>query len=147
MIAHSIFYDRRDNHCTHCEFWKGACIKGHKLSSPAGCPVRKFEPVNGADYAPDVPLPEPTEPGCGCGKTDSVAPLTYPQAFGEFTRSLARWAIQGAPLANDEQHSARHGVCKVCPRYMHFQCTICKCVVMVKAKMLTEKCPEDRWPV
>ena len=67
MIDRDVFYQRK-NVCEQCEFWKNRCLKGHLLQSPTGCPVKKFGPVLGAGYHPDLPVErwEPYSSDC-CG--------------------------------------------------------------------------------
>lgn len=52
MIPSSTFEERM-RICVACPFWAGACVKGHAPSSPMGCPIHKFPPIQAAGYAPD----------------------------------------------------------------------------------------------
>lgn len=150
MIPKNVFYDRRDNHCLKCEFWKGACLKGHALSSPQGCPLKKFEPINGAAYAPDRPAPEAPSippPGNCCGsKDDELKPMGWAEAITHLRQSLAQWEKEGRPLTPQDVYDERVSKCQDnCPHYRWFQCRLCKCLVFTKAKLPHEKCPADRW--
>jgi hypothetical protein len=152
VIPKNVFYARRDNHCTKCEFWKGACLKGHQLSSPQGCPIKKFDPINGADYAPDRPAleaPAVPPPGNCCGKgDDELKPMSWAQAITHLKDSMAQWERDGWPLLPDASYQARVNRCQdECPHYRWFQCRLCKCFVFTKAKLPHETCPAGRWPV
>lgn len=155
MVSSSVFYQRRDQHCKLCEFWRGVCLKGHKLSSPAGCPVRKFEPVEGADYAPDklVEVHAPALTGC-CGQPagenqpESKPPaVRWEDVVAQFAKSLTEWVKQGLPLVPHVVHMERVGQCKKddCGEYRDFYCSACKCLVYVKGKLATEDCPKRLW--
>lgn len=152
MIPKNVFYDRRDNHCLKCEFWKGACLKGHALSSPQGCPIKKFEPINGADYAPDRPAPEapsiPPPGNCCGGKDEELKPMGWAEAIKHLRESLAQWEKDGRPLVPEANYHVRVNICQDnCPHYRWFQCRLCKCLVFAKAKLPHEICPADRWPL
>jgi hypothetical protein len=147
MIPKRTFYDRRDNHCLKCEFWRGACLKGHVLSSPQGCPLKKFEPILGADYAPDLPatIPEPPAGDC-CGKDADLSPMSWTQAAAHLSASLAEWVRTGVPLTDDVVYDERVDSCQDgCPSYRWFQCRLCKCLIFTKAKLPHETCPAGRW--
>lgn len=58
-------YVRRLEICQRCYAWLGQCLKGHLVTSPTGCPERRFDPVDGADYDPDVPLRSVSTTCCG----------------------------------------------------------------------------------
>ncbi len=148
MIKHEVFYARLNGHCKSCEWWKNVCLKGHALSSPQGCPIKKFPPIDGADYAPDKPPEKPTEivAGC-CGNAPEMPPLTWGQVLIQFTTSMATWVKAGLPLATNEHHGERYGQCKTCTEFNRFYCKKCHCVAYLKTKLLTEQCPmtPPRW--
>lgn len=148
MIEQSVFYDRLHNHCRLCEHWKGVCLKGHALASDKGCPVFKFEPVNGADYArePVLDAVVPTLRDC-CGMNPAMPPLTWPQVMASFASSMVKWIRSGAVLVDGEQHGLRYDQCKTCTRFRAFYCEHCKCVAYLKTKLASEQCPlpEPRW--
>lgn len=149
MIPKNIFNERRDQHCLKCEFWKGACLKGHRLSSTQGCPIKKFEPIQGADYAPDRPArpaPEVVTPGDCCGTDAELKPMSWIDATTHLAQSMFAWAKDHFETVPDEVYSERVGSCQDnCPHYRWFQCRLCKCLVFTKAKVPHEKCPADRW--
>ena len=125
-------------------------MKGHKLTSPQGCPIRKFEPIQGADYAPDRPSPKAAEippPGNCCGaKEDELKPMTWAEAAQHLTESMKQWRKDGYPTTPDNVYNARVSQCQEgCPHYRFFQCRLCKCLVFTKAKVPNEQCPADRW--
>ncbi len=41
--------------CQNCPHWIGGCSRGHYLTSPTGCPLKKFAPLRNFDYAVDRP--------------------------------------------------------------------------------------------
>lgn len=149
MIDSEVFYARLNNHCKACPSWKNVCLKGHALSAPEGCPLRKFPPVEGAAYAEDKQAaeesPQPVK-GC-CGEGAEMPPLTWGQVLLHFTKSVAVWIAQGLPLVDSETHGQRYGKCKTCDKFNKFYCKQCKCVAYLKTKLATEVCPLDppRW--
>jgi hypothetical protein len=150
MLPRNIFYDRRDNYCTKCEFWKGSCRKGHSLSSPQGCPIKKFPPIEGASYAPDLPAREVSNAvdstNC-CGRTDpDLTPMTWKEAADHLSASLVEWARTGFPITSDEVYAERVVTCQDdCRNYRWFQCRLCKCLIFTKARVPSEKCPAEKW--
>jgi hypothetical protein len=149
VIPKNVFYDRRDNHCAKCEFWKGACLKGHGLASPQGCPIKKFEPINGADYAPDRPAPEAPSsrrPATAAGNRPELKPMSWAQAITHLKDSLAQWERDGKAAHSRGRLPRPRGRCQDdCPHYRWFQCRLCKCLVFAKAKLPHETCPAGRW--
>jgi hypothetical protein len=151
MIATHVFHERLNTHCKNCEFWKGVCLKGHALQGPAGCPLKKFPPVEGADYLPDLPVPNTApvatapKPCCNQGENAPIPEMTWPEVFGHFRSAMQQWKEAGLPLTPDDAYAERVDTCKECPRYHWFHCRICKCIVYTKAKLQTETCPEGRW--
>lgn len=150
MIPRDIFNDRRDNYCAQCSWWRGVCKKGHKLSSPMGCPLKKFPPVNNADYMADRPVAPSAMAlgGCrGCADPPPVPlKLNFTQVLEHFARAMVEWAREGLPLLSAKAHGRRYAVCRKCPHYAKYQCALCRCVVYVKAKVATEDCPAGKWP-
>ena len=148
MIDQSVFYDRRDNHCIPCEFWKGVCLKGHNLGSPAGCPIKKFPPVEGADYLQDRPAASTGsgEPRTGCcGGAPVIPHMSITGVMAQFTQAMAKWQKAGFPIASDTERARRVAICRSCPRYEWFHCQVCRCICLIKAGLDTEECPEKRW--
>ena len=149
MIPRDIFDNRRDNYCSRCEHWQGVCLKGHKLSSPMGCPVKKFPPVNSAAYMDDVPVPPRAIASANCRSCSDpgaqLAPLRFRDVMKQFGTSMATWVAEGLPLADKETHGARYAKCKPCEHYANHVCQLCKCVAYAKTKLATEKCPAGFW--
>lgn len=148
MIDRAVFYDRRDNYCKPCEFWRGRCRRGHSLTSPQGCPIKKFPPIQNAGYAVDQP-PEPVQAnptGC-CGRTDSdLQPMTWKEAAEHLAASMAAWAKTGFKITSDDVYDERAATCQDnCPHYRWFQCRLCRCLIFTKARIPTEECPVKRW--
>jgi len=152
MIGRTHFYDRLAV-CKTCEFWQGACLKGHVLQGSLGCPVRKFEGVEGAGYMEDMPLPtpelpQPGAPGC-CGAVEGdLQPLSWVAVWKHLAESMRAWQKSGYALTPAEAYTRRIDICKACPKgeYRWYQCRHCKCIVYSKAKLATEVCPHGLWP-
>jgi hypothetical protein len=146
VIDHTVFYDRLSQ-CKMCEFFAGRrCRKGHGLASPNGCPIQKFPPMAGCGYdmdqEPDTPF-IPTCPSCVVDK--SMPEMTWPQVIQHFTAAMIRWAAAGMPLVSEEVHTERIQTCFTCLRRKGKWCSICHCLLYLKAKVGTESCPESRW--
>jgi len=153
MIDRTIFYTRLDI-CKACAFWRGACLKGHKLQGALGCPLKQFEGVEGVGYMDDLPVPQPELPtvsgtGC-CGAVDEgeIKSLSWGEVWRHLMVAMEDWKKAGFPLASPEVYVERINICKVCPKnqYQWFQCKHCKCIVYSKAKLATEVCPYGLWP-
>jgi len=147
MIDHEVFYSRLGT-CKACEFYRpGKCRKGHNMASPNGCPVQKFPPMPGAVYDMDE-APEPMlEHSCSSCIVDEKMPyMSGIQVLNHFATAMVRWAAAGLPVVTDTVHSERIKVCSSCPRRDRNWCSICHCLLYLKAKVATEQCPEYRWP-
>lgn len=153
MVDAKTLYYRKETHCIKCEWWyAGKCRKGHLLSSPAGCPIKKFPPVLAASYAPDRepdPLPEKPPAGCAeCGVAGEGMPdLSWRQVLAQFGQSMITWVQRGLPLVERQEHGQRTSICETCEFRRNFWCTVCKCVYYAKAKLATEDCPKKKWPI
>lgn len=153
MIDRSVFYARLEL-CKVCEFWKGACLKGHVLQGSLGCPVQKFEGVAGSGYMEDMPVPVPETPPeggtgcCGSKAEGDIKPLSWVSVWQHLAKSIHEWKTAGYPLTPAELYLERLRICKDCPssEYRWFQCRQCKCIVYTKAKLATEVCPHGFWP-
>lgn len=147
MASNNVYNERLHSFCSKCEWWSGyACRKGHLLTAPTGCPIRKFEPVNGAGYDPDR-LPEPLlkdMPSC-CGKTTDMPDLSWTQVLAMFAQSMLKWAKAGLPIVPEKTHADRLRKCDICEHKLNFWCKKCKCVCYLKTKVATEQCPDNRW--
>lgn len=151
MIEAGVFYQRLEI-CRRCPYWKGACRKGHALQSPAGCPLKRFEPLYGAGYHPDhpepvnAPNPAPVVPCCTGNAPVEMPAMSLGEVAAHFAASMRKAVAAGIPLATRKEAATRVLVCRSCPDYRVGQCRICKCLVVVKAKLRTEDCPAGRWP-
>jgi len=147
MALVNVYNQRITDHCSKCEWWnKLRCRKGHLPTSPTGCPIRKFEPVNGAGYDDDrLPeLPVIDMPPC-CGHSNEMPDLSWGQVLSMFAQSMVRWVAAGLPMASDASHASRLRKCDKCPHRKNFWCQKCKCVCYLKTKVATESCPDNRW--
>jgi hypothetical protein len=148
MVNHDTFYKRLEI-CKPCAYWRGVCLKGHSLRGAAGCPIRKFEPVDAADYAHDKPvdLTKPAAAPChGCSQAPpEIKPMTWAEALEHLGKSMKTWRSQGFPLCEGPVYGNRIAICKNCPEYAWWQCRVCRCVVVTKAKLKTETCPKGKW--
>jgi hypothetical protein len=152
MIDRAVFYARLAV-CRQCVHWRGACLKGHALQYPPGCPEQKFAGVDGADFMADRPAPEPVVPGgtgcpgCASRAAEPLASLTWPEVWQHLQQSVAEWGAAGFPMASTDLYLDRINICKACPRdqYVLFQCRHCRCCVYTKAKLATERCPYGYW--
>lgn len=79
-------------------------------------------------------------PGC-----DQVADMTWPQALSHFYDSVKKFKTSGMAMAGESLHVHRFQVCQGCEKYRKPFCTACKCVALVKTKVLVETCPLGKW--
>ena len=128
-------------------------MKGHVLQGSPGCPVKKFEGVDGTGYMDDLPVPTPELPAVGasgcCGHADGeLKPMGWPEVWRHFQQAMADWKKSGFQLTEPADYVKRIQVCRDCPKkqYQWFQCRQCKCIVYTKAKLATETCPYGLWP-
>lgn len=146
MIDSATFYARLAV-CKTCQHWKGACVLGHALQGPLGCPERKFEGVNGVGYQ-EGKATETTPVGSCCGAaTADPAPLKWNEVFRHLTESVAQWTAAGFPVVDDATYEKRVDTCKNCTKgqFLYYQCKHCRCLVYTKAKLKTETCPFGLW--
>ena len=154
MLDPAVYTWRLQTFCHGCEWWAGRCRKGHLTSSPEGCPVHKFPPVEAAGYAPDLP-PAPVEASgsaapcgsCGSSAIGELPDLSWHQVLSHFGASMLKWVSSGLSLVSEAQHAERYNLCKSCPHYRGFWCTKCRCVAYAKTQLATEECPDNppRW--
>lgn len=153
MIQRDIFYARLAT-CKACPLWRGACLKGHVLQGSLGCPLQKFEGVDGVGYMDDLPVPVPELPAisgfgcCGQNPTDDLVPLSWGEVWRHLLKSMEEWKKAGFPTVPGPVYVERVHICRECPKkqYQWFQCRHCKCIVYSKAKLATEDCPYGLWP-
>lgn len=148
-MRENVYTERIKTHCSKCEFWNRLrCRKGHLPTSPTGCPIRRFAPVNGAGYdedrEPDPPVND--MPSC-CGHEERMPDLSWAQVIAMFGQAMVKWAKAGMPLVPPNTHSDRLRKCDACPHKRNFWCQKCKCVCYLKTKVATEQCPDKnpRW--
>lgn len=153
MIARSVFYQRLPI-CKGCEFWRGACIKGHVLQGSLGCPMKKFEGVDGVGYMDDLPVPAPKLPAvsptdcCPDVVEGEIKPMSLGEVWSHLFASMDEWKKSGFETVSKEVYVKRIQICRECPKgeYQWFQCKQCRCIVYIKAKLATEDCPHGLWP-
>ena len=54
----------------------------------------------------------------------------------------ARWMAKGFPLA---EYKKRIDICRSCPSMKGSVCKECGCLMTIKARMATTKCPLGKW--
>src|SRR5262245_29018491 len=143
MIRRDVFYQRLPV-CKRCPEWNAvaaSCKKGHLIQSSLGCPLQKFEGVDGAGYMDQKPAEPPPQIAQSC-----CADLSVAQVVTNLTDALSRWVANGLPLASSRCYRERTARCMKCPAYKNYQCQDCKCVAFLKAKVATEECPRRQWP-
>lgn len=153
MIERTIFY-RRLVVCKTCEFWRGTCLKGHALQGPLGCPLKKFEGVNGLGYMDDLPVPTPELPAistngcCGQATEGDLKPMSWGEVMRHLFQAVKEWRAAGYSVVDGDTYRKRIEICRHCPKkqYQWFQCKHCGCVIYTKAKLATEDCPYGLWP-
>jgi len=151
-VITSVVFNARRAVCQVCEHWRGACLKGHLLQGPLGCPLHKFEGVDAVGYQENRPIPEPQLPDaakcCGKAPEGELRQLNWAQVWAHLLRAVADWKQAGFALVDETTYARRLAVCQGCPRgqYAWFQCRHCRCIVYTKAKLATESCPYGLWP-
>lgn len=66
--------------------------------------------------------------------------------LGAVKRLLWRTITLGGPVTvTEDVFDRRIAVCKACPHYISPQCSVCLCVIDLKARLTTEKCPKNLW--
>lgn len=84
--------------------------------------------------------------GC-CVSNVEDRPLSAAEAAAEFASAMARFVREGLPVVGGKAYRDRCVICTACRFYAHFQCSQCRCLTAVKAKLATENCPKGFWPV
>jgi hypothetical protein len=53
----------------------------------------------------------------------------------------------GAQNVSKEEYIGRVDVCNTCVHFIHkdYTCGVCGCLMHIKAKWKTSKCPKDKW--
>ena len=78
---------------------------------------------------------------------ESNGQLSTMAVVGHLLKATVEWQKAGLPLVNGEPYKDRLAQCKSCAEYARFQCRLCRCLVVTKAKLATETCPRGRWAV
>jgi Family of unknown function (DUF6171) len=58
-------------------------------------------------------------------------------------KAAAKWVGQGMPIAEDAEE--RLAICNSCDRLKNGRCQECSCIVALKVRLATEKCPIGKW--
>ena len=136
-----IVYNRRQI-CVKCDQWvANHCKKGHILSSWHPCPEGKFSSYVDEKYS----LPKTSLPDCKSCNEAKLRSLTYTEAVAEFYEQMRLWEAAGFPTVTSEVQDARLKKCETCEYYRHFQCSLCRCVGLIKTKLDLMSCPDGRW--
>jgi hypothetical protein len=59
--------------------------------------------------------------------------------------SVVEWTRAGMPIASSATLESREGICRSCEYYKKPICQRCGCVIAIKARLQTSKCPEGKW--
>jgi len=68
-----------------------------------------------------------------CGKTKNLS------------GSVIEWAKAGMPIATSATLKSREDFCLACEYYRKPICIRCGCVIAIKARLQTSKCPIGKW--
>ena len=60
-------------------------------------------------------------------------------------KSVGGWIGAGMPLAQAQLINNRMTLCRACEHFNGHLCAKCGCLMAVKARMATTKCPEGKW--
>jgi hypothetical protein len=60
-------------------------------------------------------------------------------------QSIGTWVRAGAPLTRIKDFQTRLDICKDCQHFDGGFCGKCGCVILLKARLATSQCPEDKW--
>ena len=63
--------------------------------------------------------------------------------ISRFIRAIYCWWIGGCKTTLSAEE--RMKICKKCEYYSRGRCVSCGCILSLKTKMDTEKCPIDKW--
>lgn len=82
---------------------------------------------------------------CPGKKADHAPPPGWMQRAVSATKALGSWAIQGAPVSNEDERERRLSICRACEHYKDGWCQKCGCYCAFKGWLETGKCPEGKW--
>ena len=80
-----------------------------------------------------------------CKLISSEYPSTVVLATN-FGKAMLKYAKSGFKHVTTEEYKARLDICQKCDFYDKGRCTICGCVIIGKAWIASEDCPENKWP-
>jgi len=60
-------------------------------------------------------------------------------------KDMGAWVGSGMPLLEQEAVNHRMTLCRSCEHFKDPLCSICGCLMIVKTRMATTKCPKGRW--
>jgi len=60
-----------------------------------------------------------------------------------FFKAVYCWVTGGCVLTVSAED--RMSICEECEHYLNGVCSVCGCVLKIKTKMDTEKCPINKW--
>jgi hypothetical protein len=61
------------------------------------------------------------------------------------SNSIMEWVRAGMPIANSVTLENRESICIACEYYRKPICIKCGCVVAIKARLQTSRCPIGKW--
>ena len=61
-----------------------------------------------------------------------------------FIRALSNWARSGFKTSSQIAED-RLKICHACPEYNNGLCNDCGCILVLKTRMLSENCPQNKW--
>lgn len=74
-----------------------------------------------------------------------IIPPTIPQMAQHFAKAMVRWAKKGFKTVDKEVYFMRRLACTQCQPTG--RCPHCGCNLWAKAALITENCPEKKWPI
>jgi len=86
---------------------------------------------------------------CGCLKN---AVKTAGQVAVAVTKAVIGVIATGKLIASLDVRKARMAACTECPHFLASdgvlgaRCAVCGCFLQAKAALITEDCPEEKWP-
>ncbi len=63
-----------------------------------------------------------------------------------FLNSLWHHFLSGMKKVSDGEYQARLDECDLCKFNIDGNCSKCGCIIAIKARWHTQKCPENKWP-
>jgi hypothetical protein len=82
----------------------------------------------------------------GCQARDKPALPSKLTMAVNFTKALARHAMDGAQKVNPRQLEERLELCTICEHRRDERCSVCGCPIGDKAAWRTQQCPLGKWP-